>query len=141
VTVLCCISRLLEVLLAPTMFTMLPALAALVFPLALAAPAPLPISSEATKVSLPPRSLLVGANGEVDYVRFLQSLNGTLAKYHSNVLLPTYPGISGQIIWKRQSTEALADQTDGSEDVLYYGPVTVGTTEPQTFTVDFDTGQ
>lgn len=41
---------------------------------------------------------------------------------------------------RRANNEKLTDQVEDGEDELYYGPVTVGSSSPQVFTVDFDTG-
>lgn len=110
----------------------------------LLAAAPSPQSDEFLKIPLPARRLLVRTDGDVNGPAYLTSLNNTLKKYHSNVVLPTYSGVNPQTAKlrnKRQSNEALKDQVDnGSTDELYYGDIDVGKVTPQTFTTDFDTG-
>ena len=95
-----------------------------------------------TKVELPSRKVLRQANGEVNGALVLADLNSTLKKYHAPQLLPTIPGVSDlvDVLKRRQSSVALTDQNQAGEDVLYYGPGTVGATQPQQFTFDFDTG-
>jgi cathepsin D len=94
------------------------------------------------KVSLPARAVFTRAGGSLDGPKFLISLNNTLKKYHSPVLVPSYAGVytTASGILKRQSNGALTDDVVQGEDELYYGSGTVGATTPQTFTFDFDTG-
>lgn len=104
--------------------------------LAIAAPAPQP--DKHFKVLLPDRPLFVRASGNVDGSTFLRNLNDTLKKYHSKTFVPTY---TDQELQKRISEEALVDQYAAPSDLLYYGPINVGSVGPQQFLVDFDTGE
>lgn len=86
------------------------------------------------------KTLETRANGEVDGVAFLRSLNSTLKKYNSPSLLPTIAGVS-EIVQRDTVNDPLTDQVeDPQQDELYYGPISVGSKTPQGFTVDFDTG-
>jgi hypothetical protein len=111
-------------------------------PLALAAPTQLP---EPISVAIPPRGLLTTPTGALDPALFFNNLNKTLSKYHSTQLLPTLE-LSPLHILPRNAAratigaETLTDQISSGEDILYYGSVTIGTSRPQTFTFDFDTG-
>lgn len=111
---------------------------------ALALPAPSPVPQ---KLSLGKRSMLTRANGEANVAGIFASLNYTLHKYNLKPL-PYYAPVAQlqaemfeDRIAKRQTNEPITDQTQlGSEDVAYYGSVSIGADTPQTFNVIFDTG-
>lgn len=78
------------------------------------------------------------ADGEVDGPLFLHLLNNTLKKYGVSNTLPPIDAFG--VLKRSTAKEPLFDQNSAGEDVLYYGNAVVGATNPQTFTVDFDTG-
>ncbi|KAF2086188.1 acid protease, partial [Saccharata proteae CBS 121410] len=79
-------------------------------------------------------------DGSLNGAALLRSLNHTMSKYKAPNMLPSYAAISEAKLQSRQSNLMLNDQVDQGEDELYYGDGTVGSSEPQKFTIDFDTG-
>lgn len=110
--------------------------------LALPAPGPVP-----QKLSLGRRNMLTHSNGEANVAGIYASFNHTLHKYNLKPL-PFYAPVAQKQaeqfearVAKRQANEPITDQTQlGSEDVAYYGSVSIGAETPQTFNVIFDTG-
>lgn len=96
------------------------------------------------------RHLLTRADGRANVPGILGSLNQTLVKF-GNSPLPYYEPVAQQQaaqadarrLARRQANEPLTDQYETStEDVAYYGDVTIGAGDgkPQTFGLIFDTG-
>lgn len=113
---------------------------------ALAMPAPVPAPE---RIPLSKGNMITRANGEVNVAGFLASLNHTLHKYNQKPL-PYYAPVAEKQAEmaatrkaKRQANLALTDQSQlGSEDVAYYGAITIGSGDDaaQQFNVIFDTG-
>jgi cathepsin D len=111
---------------------------------ALAMPAPSPAPE---KISFSKGNMITRENGDVNVAGFLASLNQTLHKYNQKPL-PYYAPVAQQqaemlaSAKEKRANLPLTDQTQlGSEDVAYYGAITIGSgTSAQKFNVIFDTG-
>ena len=92
-------------------------------------------------VPLKRRSLEARSDGSADVNAFVNELNRTLAKYHSQNFVPArYANLGGALQKRQTGTAPLTDQADDSTDELYYYSATIGTSPAQTFTLDGDTG-
>ena len=77
-------------------------------------------------------------NGGIDEKLLFSALNATLEKYNVNFVLPPFQELRlNANFTKRQHNQALADD----EDLAYDAPITIGSTNPQSFSMDFDTGR
>ena len=93
-----------------------------------------------TKIDLPPRRTYARSTGEVNGPALLRSLQKTLNKYHSKLMIPE--ASANASLRRRLATENLLDQVQTPDfDEQYYGTMEVGDSRTQQiFTVQFDTG-
>jgi hypothetical protein len=86
----------------------------------------------------------IRGDGSVDTRWLLANFKHTILKYDPSFDLPAAlrdaPSLLGILKRDTDAEEPLTDQSQDGLDSLYYGAGTVGTSSPQTFTFDFDTG-